>query len=379
MPKEKNELNCRLRLIEIIKRNTDKEHPLTQEKLREISGDNEAFGYKNTFSRRLFEIANALNTYENGELLPENNWKIVYPGYRKKRENPSAKGIRNGKIYYNHELTKAEIDFLIHQVRATKLLGEKEKQMLENKISTILASKYYSYKDENRDFTDNEIVYDFGGAYSKDLSDKLTFLKQAIRMKQMVSFNVLSVYYDGRYAVHSIKPNLVSPYRIVHYNGLYYLLGNCQREYVSENWVNFSSKVSMYRIDLMTDLKRAKERYYKPARFPYGTRTAVDMWDKQVCFQQNKEITDCPEISFKVLWNNFANAERYDCTFIYDTFGKIAKVKDGVFTVKSSVDFFTDWAMKYADKIKITDQSQGSLLVKSKIKARLEKALKNFS
>lgn len=377
MSKSKKELNYRLKLIEIIKRYTDKEHPLTQEKLRAFAEDKEVFGYKNTFSRRLFEITNALNTDNNGELLPEEQWKIVYSGYKIKKQNPDAKGIHNGKIYYNHELTKSEMDFLIHQIRIAKTLGTQEKSILENKITTLLASEHYSHKNE--DFNDNEIVYDFGGAYSKDLSDNLTFLKHAIRKKQMVSFNILKIDQNGRYVISSVKPNLVSPYRIVHYNGLYYLLGNCQRDYVSENWVNFSSKVSMYRIDLITDLKRAKERYYKPARCPYGTRASVELWDKQICFQQKKEITDCPEISFKILWSKFPKSERNDYTFIYDTFGKVAKVKENIVTVKASVDFFVDWAMKYADKIKLANQTQESECVKQEIKTRLESALRNFS
>ena len=96
MSKSKKELNYRLKLIEIIKRYTDKEHPLTQEKLRAFAEDKEVFGYKNTFSRRLFEIANALNTDNNGELLPDEQWKIVYSGYKIKKQNPDAKGIHNG-------------------------------------------------------------------------------------------------------------------------------------------------------------------------------------------------------------------------------------------------------------------------------------------
>ena len=45
MSKSKKELNYRLKLIEIIKRYTDKEHPLTQEKLRAFAEDKEVFGY----------------------------------------------------------------------------------------------------------------------------------------------------------------------------------------------------------------------------------------------------------------------------------------------------------------------------------------------
>ncbi len=106
------------RLLEFIKQNTDKDHPATQAKLREIAGEKLAalyMGDKGTFSRRLRELGDAYNRDEDGQVLPREEWKIAYPGYEKTEDS----GSKNGKIYYAHEVSDYEMDLFLSFVRET--------------------------------------------------------------------------------------------------------------------------------------------------------------------------------------------------------------------------------------------------------------------
>lgn len=69
------------KMLDILKTNTDKNHTTSQAKLRELVGEEKAnaiFGDKGTFSRRLRELADALNTDENYEIKKKNG-KLFIP------------------------------------------------------------------------------------------------------------------------------------------------------------------------------------------------------------------------------------------------------------------------------------------------------------
>ncbi len=79
-------LKYAFKLLEFIRRNTDKDHPLTQAALRELAdtqmgagASSDLMGDKGTYARRLHELADAYNTDENGAVLPKDEWKIVFP------------------------------------------------------------------------------------------------------------------------------------------------------------------------------------------------------------------------------------------------------------------------------------------------------------
>ena len=90
------------RLLEFLKKNTDKDHPATQAKLRELAGEElsgKLMGDKGTFSRRLGELADAFNRDEDGNILPKDEWRIVYQGYNKENVNGKNGKIRNADLY----------------------------------------------------------------------------------------------------------------------------------------------------------------------------------------------------------------------------------------------------------------------------------------
>ena len=115
MPAGNGEAASVVRLLELIKRYTDENQPLSQRQLRELAveklGTDECLGYKNTFTRRLYGIADALNKDKNGECYGEDQWKIVFPGYGSPKDR-----TKNGKIYYRHAVTEEELEALCGQM-----------------------------------------------------------------------------------------------------------------------------------------------------------------------------------------------------------------------------------------------------------------------
>ncbi len=378
----------RIKLIELLKKHTDKEHPLTQAKLRDVSGADSVMGYKNSFTRRLFEIADAYNTNESGQLLDEKEWKIVYPGYKARHSQQVESGIRNGKIYYNHRITKTEMDFLIYQVRNTHDFTEEEKRQLEEKLIEELASKHYQLADEK---IPPELIHYFENKDHKLITKNLQLLRKAIEDGYMVEFHMLRLNSIGESERFEKKPYLISPYKIIYYNGDFWLLANCQREhlYGEEYKYKFSNGVTIYRIDKMHSLKIATERLWygvktKKCRYPYCNEEKIELWNDQACFLHKEEFAEsgktvsAPEIAFEIIWDKFPKKERNDYTFIYDAFGNNFKVKKKTVYVKASLKFFENWVMQYADKVVVTEDTDASKLIKERIKKKIEEIKKIY-
>ena len=257
----KQSLTKTFKLLEVIRKNTDKDHPATQQALRDEAGETlsrEAMGDKGTYARRLAELAEAYNTDENGELLPENQWKIVYPGFRR----PENSGQKNGKVYYAHPVSGEEMDFLISCVRRTHDFTSEEKVSLEKRLKEALSSKYYEYSEQepqglvreykNRSFLSQENV--------DRLERNISELRQYIRKRKMVEISG-----------EGIETCDVSPYRIVLQDGFYWLIANWHerpaetfdheptREYCRYDrffpW--YTDVLTAYRIDLIHGIRPA--------------------------------------------------------------------------------------------------------------------------
>ncbi len=252
------------KLLEFIRKNTDKDHPVTQAGLREAAKQQlgegpaaEMMGDKGTYSRRLHELADAYNTDADGVLLSKDEWKIVYPGYGRDKSD----GKKNGKVYYSHPVNNDELDFLIKSIRETRDFSQEEKESLEKRVKSALASDHYHYDE-------------FNGSIIRDLSvsedDKTTLIENNISiirsfMKKglMIDITVLSSDDEADKAKSQIYQ--VSPYRIVYKDSLYWLIANWHERpaetfpenpyYVYERkfpW--YTDKLTAYRIDLITDI-----------------------------------------------------------------------------------------------------------------------------
>jgi len=221
---------------------------LGEEKAKSIMGD------KGTFSRRLRELANALNTDDDGNLLNVNEWEIVYPGYQK-TENSNQK---NGKIYYSHPIDYYEMSFLIQQVRSTHSFTSKEKESLEKRLIAALCSEYYDVDCHER----NAIIYEEekvdlhedGSHFSQDdwqlMESKLKIIREHIINKKMLEIRV--EYYNNNLTIR------VSPYRIIHKDGCYWMIGNWhERPNYDKKWNSYTDALTAFCIDRISNLSTA--------------------------------------------------------------------------------------------------------------------------
>ena len=203
------------KLLSFLKKNTDANHPATQAKLRELAGDeyaSEIFGDKGTFSRRLKDLADALNTDSAGNVLSEEEWQLVYPGYQKN-------GGKNGKIYYKQPVTDLELEFLLKQVDASLDFTSAQKKSLKKRLTENLSSRYFSQGS----FIANAIIQDLDLTNDdfSSLEEMLSTLRKHILEKHML---VLVV--EDSVATTGKREIRFSPYQIYKKNSVLWLIGN---------------------------------------------------------------------------------------------------------------------------------------------------------
>ena len=288
-------------------------------------------------------------------------------------------GARNGKIYYNHIFTRTELDFLIQQIRETDNFTDKEKEIFEEKIIQELASaKYIPLKDNE---ISPSLIHNFENKDYAFIRRNIKILREAIEKNYMVEFKMLKMNKEKQIEFAKEEEYIISPYMLLYYNGDYWLLANCQRErlYNEEYNYKFSSGVTLYRVDKMSRVSFFEQDYKKKKRrFPYHTERKLEEWNARVCFLHKGEFAKgsrfepIPEIAFEILWDKFPKKERNDYSFIYDSFGKNFEVKNNVVYVKASPEFFERWAMGYADRIIVTEDTPASVIVRENLKIKIK-------
>ena len=260
----KSSLTNGIRLLEFLKRNTDKNHPATQHSIREQMGEElskQLMGDKGTYARRLKELADAYNIDENGMLLDESEFKINYPGYLQS-ENSSK---RNGKVYYNHPIDEEEMAFLIECVRSTHNFTEEEKLSLEDRLKNTLGSRHYPKPEEMQGCLIKKIDETISGDLHK-IEGIIKQLREHIKHGYMTDITVLDT--NGN------NPTLyqVSPYRLVQKDSYFWLICNWHerpaetfsypegREHYRYDrffpW--YTDKLTAFRIDLIEEVNTGR-------------------------------------------------------------------------------------------------------------------------
>lgn len=397
-----------IKLLDLLKWNTDECHPLTQEKLRELSPEaDECMGYKSTFKRQLLSIAETLNS---GKI--EQNWKIVFPGY--KLLNVNKQHYYTGPIFYRHEITNCELQFIIGQIQGIPF---EQKAKLILKLIKIAGNKYFSPSASSIleteyindidaiDFTDSHIINkvtniistsEFATCISDTLYSNLSIIRDAIARKKLLSFLPSIINENGKLQTTKYDYYLVSPYRIILYKGFYWLLGNRRlKSYKKEGWNYnlYSNTIDVYRIDKLVNLSIARKSYELRAKTEFITNPDFEsqlniLSSKIYLYKDNTQIaaTSISDnyglIEFEILWHNFSNSQVRDYSFIFDTFGHNFSIRyevsKTIASVYSTEDCFIDWALCHINKIKILKASSNVENIKSKIKKILHSGLENL-
>lgn len=128
-------------LLELLKWNTDEEHPLTQNDLRKIANSQKlnGLGDAKTFHKRLITLASLCNKGNESK-----NWSLLYHGVEQDLlEGSSTPGTHIRKIHYKQPITPAELDFMIHQIECSGLFDSERKDTLIELLIHMFGNKFY--------------------------------------------------------------------------------------------------------------------------------------------------------------------------------------------------------------------------------------------
>ncbi|MGN0346839.1 MAG: hypothetical protein ACI4DU_06090 [Lachnospiraceae bacterium] len=237
------------KLLKLLKENTDKDHTVSQAKLREIVGKENAkriLGDKGTFTRRLRELADAFNSDESGELLEEEEFQIVYPGYLNKG--------KNGQIYFNQPLSYFELSFLLKKIEVSVEFTSDEKASLKKRLIKANSSLFF-----NEDSIDSQaVIVDADNPVDlidEDIANKITIIRNNIIKRRMLELIAISEDDSTKSVKETIR---VTPYRIIKKNNRYWMIGNrhaIPRE--DKPWDDYNEDLFSYRIDLLRNIVTA--------------------------------------------------------------------------------------------------------------------------
>ncbi len=271
-------------------------------------------------------------------------------------------------LRYVHDFSFDELDTIINALYFSKTVNEEERDRLIYKLAKLSSKRYqkkWFSENNNRPVIKNifQGIVNNNDASRTELKKNIALIQSAIDEKVKIQF-IMNVYNAERELVPSKIDDSgktiwskVTPYHILIYNDKYYMLANCKPY----------SNVSVWRIDLMSDVKLLEEAG-RPKREIKGMS---DTWNGQEYMEKHLHMSyDAPtNVRLKVSneyytmmvdWfgNNFVKRREFD-------------EKYDVVTVTCSEQAMINWAMQYSDVVEVL----GPPSVQNAIEARCKDVL----
>lgn len=271
-------------------------------------------------------------------------------------------------LRYVHDFSFDELDTIINALYFSKTVNEEERDRLIYKLAKLSSKRYqkkWFSENNNRPVIKNifQGIVNNNDASRTELKKNIALIQSAIDEKVKIQF-IMNVYNAERELVPSKIDDSgktiwskVTPYHILIYNDKYYMLANCKPY----------SNVSVWRIDLMSDVKLLEEEG-RPKREIKGMS---DTWNGQKYMEKHLHMSyDAPtNVRLKVSneyytmmvdWfgNNFVKRREFD-------------EKYDVVTVTCSEQAMINWAMQYSDVVEVL----GPPSVQNAIEARCKDVL----
>lgn len=271
-------------------------------------------------------------------------------------------------LRYVHDFSFDELDTIINALYFSKTVNEEERDRLIYKLAKLSSKRYqkkWFSENNNRPVIKNifQGIVNNNDASRTELKKNIALIQSAIDEKVKIQF-IMNVYNAERELVPSKIDDSgktiwskVTPYHILIYNDKYYMLANCKPY----------SNVSVWRIDLMSDVKLLEEEG-RPKREIKGMS---DTWNGQEYMEKHLHMSyDAPtNVRLKVSneyytmmvdWfgNNFVKRREFD-------------EKYDVVTVTCSEQAMINWAMQYSDVVEVL----GPPRVQNAIEARCKDVL----
>lgn len=253
-------------------------------------------------------------------------------------------------LRYVHDFSFDELDTIINALYFSKTVNEEERDRLIYKLAKLSSKRYqkkWFSENNNRPVIKNifQGIVNNNDASRTELKKNIALIQSAIDEKVKIQF-IMNVYNAERELVPSKIDDSgktiwskVTPYHILIYNDKYYMLANCKPY----------SNVSVWRIDLMSDVKLLEEEG-RPKREIKGMS---DTWNGQEYMEKHLHMSyDAPtHVRLKV------SNEYY--TMMVDWFGnnfvkrKSIDEKYDMVTVTCSEQAIINWVMQYSNVVEV--------------------------
>lgn len=242
-----------LDLLDVLKRYSDKNHPLTQKSIIEILESE--YGYKKVRRQTIqSNIERMIDHYELDDrtirLSAEDNY------FDNEVEDIDEIKRRITDIYYHHKFSNSELLLLIDSILFSKQIPQEDRKRLIEKLESLFSKNFNSRMGN---------VTSMSATNKKDKSlrhqalfDNIKEIDKAITQSKKILFNYLEYKVQGSKIVLEGRKNsqdekreyIINPYYMVASNGRYYLICNN----------NSFDNISIYRVDRITNIKILDER-----------------------------------------------------------------------------------------------------------------------
>ena len=359
-----------IRTLECLRRETDERHRIKQNELREMLSEYYSSKAKARSNDYINALARALNFDEDGELLPEEEWRIVFDAFREtygasedcEEDDDCEPGdtqrmpIRN--LYYQPIFFYEEIDALIEGVLFSKTLDEATAKRLAEKIRRNLTSKYYT--DNYREIHKVREPMPLDRAM---LHENIAVIRRALDESRRISFRFNTYDCHGK-LVPTGEPYVASPHYIVANGGHYYLIGGADNRRDAAK----PPKMLIWRIDLMSDVQ-----VVKTARVPRSKiENMPSEWTDSFQFSHLNMSYDKPQRILLRIRDADGGTPPY--TFLRDWFGDTWRsVGEDKVEVECSPFGMVNWAMQYSDRVEVLAPEHVREAVKEKVRRMRKK------
>lgn len=312
-----------IRILQIFKKHSDYDHPLTQE---DIAGFLEK-DYGIVIERKAIS--------RNISLLKEAGYEI--------------ESGRNGSYLDEREFEDSELHMLIDGVLNSKYITAKHSKDLIEKLCG-LSNKYFRAYVKNI-----HSVNDWSKTDNQALFYNIELIDDAIERGRQIKFDYNKYGVDKK--LHRTTTHQASPYQLVLHNQRYYLMS------LNERWHN----MAFYRVDHITNMTVTDDKI-TPLTSVEGYENGINY--RELATALPYMFTDKPE---QIVFY----AEEWIVDQIVDWFGQNAKIErlDNKLevTVKASPNAMEFWAMQYLNCVEIVTPVELRDRIRENLKNGLEK------
>lgn len=307
---KKNSQKIKLvKLLEILRQQTDVEHQITTSRLVEqLSGEGISCD-----RRTLARDIDTLNEY---------GYEIMF----------CMRGHQKSYYVDDRSFSVPELKILIDAVQAASFITEKKTAQLTEKIALLGGSHRAEI------LKGNMIKFNARKHKNESIYYNVNYIEEAICGGRQISYQYFDLDTNGKRVYrHNGERYRVEPIALVFNEDNYYLI--C---YSAPH-----GQIINYRIDRMESVMTERERVSAKARL------------------NSREITDCTEQMFKMYGGEKTNATlSFDKTLlnaVYDKFGektKVTDMKDGTCVIRVTIQVsptFWGWIFQFAGKMKIIE------------------------